>query len=487
VSNVSHGWEVSGAPTAEQASQSLQLQRVERNEALNKSEHLRPEPIAPFVIVRRELHFNLEWTATTTVSRVAPAFGAINLEVPLLEGEQPLSTQANSKGNIAVHLEANQHSINWNSRIKQATPLQLQAAHNMPWVEIWVLNLAPIWHTETSGIAPIQFAENENLPIWQPWPGETLQLAITRPEATKGSYVTIDAADLTHELGSRSNSSKLALSIRTNQGGQYNFALPQGAKLANVMIDNNTLAINANKGILKIPLHPGTQSLAISWKSETGIGIFSQSPEFLLAQGSSNQNIRIALPENRWLLFVGGPMMGPSILIWGMLLVVVLLAFVLGRSGLTPLKSYQWVLLSLGICTQSFGIFIVVAIWLIALQQRGKLQHISSTRKFKWMQVGLFIFSVVALFCLAGTIPAGLLGSPDMHVVGNNSYAGILRWYQDHSDSTFPTAWIISLPLWCYKVAILLWALWLASALLSWIRWGWQQLNHYALWNLPTP
>ncbi|MES2674783.1 MAG: hypothetical protein V4660_11130 [Pseudomonadota bacterium] len=485
VVSTTQGWEVSGAPAALQASQSLQLQRVERNEIENKSEHLRPDPIAPFVIVRRELHLGLEWTLVTTVTRVAPATGAINIEVPVIEGEQPLTTQLNSNGKISVHLEANEYASNWSSTIKQATPLQLQAAQNTSWVEIWALDASPIWHTETTGIAPIQFAENENIPIWQPWPGETLSINVTRPAATKGSYITIDSATLTHELGKRSNASNLDLSIRTNQGGQYNFTMPQGAKLSNVNIDGNPLSISAVSGLIKIPLLPGEQRVAISWKMEESVSFFSKSPQFSLEHGSSNQHIHINLPNNRWPLFVGGPMVGPSILIWGMLFVVVLIAFALGRSGLTPLKSYQWVLLSLGVCTLSFVTFIVVAIWLILLQQRGKLQTISSKRKFKLMQAGLFTISAIALLCLIGTIPAGLLGSPDMHIVGDNYYGGHFSWYQDHSDLAFPSAWIISLPLWCYKVTILLWALWLASALLGWIRWGWQQLSHHGLWYAP--
>lgn len=484
--NTTTGWEVSGAPSSEQGSQSLQLQRVERNENAHESEHLRPDPIAPFVIVRRELQLGLEWTVTTTVTRVAPAVGAINLEIPLIDGETPLTTQANTKGKVGVHLEANQYTMEWSSRIKQATPLQLQAAQNVPWVEIWAVNVSPIWHTETKGIAAVQFAENTNLPLWQPWPGETLSLEITRPEATKGSYVTIDLAKLTHDLGSRSNASTLHLSVRTNQGGQYNFALPEGAKLSAVNVDGSPLLITPTNNLLKIPLHPGNQAVDITWKNENGISVFSKSPKISLEHGSSNQEITINLPHNRWPLWVGGPMMGPSVLIWGMLFVVLIIAVALGRSGLTPLKAYQWVLLSLGICTLSFSTFVLVALWLIALQQRGKLHGISSMRKFKFMQASLFIFSVIALSCLLATIPAGLLGSPNMHIVGNHYYDGHFNWYQDYSAAEFPTAWIISLPLWCYKLAILLWSLWLASALLGWIRWGWQQLSHHALWYAPA-
>ncbi|HWV15242.1 MAG TPA: hypothetical protein VN030_07400 [Cellvibrio sp.] len=485
VSKIS-GWELSGAPTAIQSSQSLQLQRVERSKTETVSERLRPDPIAPFVIVRRTLNLNLTWTLTTSVTRVAPAVGGITLEIPLLQGESPLTTSSNGNGKVSVHLEANQDSFEWSSNLKQQSPLQLQAPQNVPWVEIWVLDVASIWHTHSKGIAPIQLAQHEKLPVWQPWPGETLEIEITRPEASKGNYVTVDSAHLDYKPGNRSNTSHLRLEIRSNQGGQYNFTLPQQARLSSVQIDNAPLTLTAVEGLVKIPLRPGKQYVDIAWETVQGLGIFSRSPQFNLEHGSSNQTIVMELPDNRWPLFSGGPLVGPSILFWGMLVIAVIISLALGRSQLTPLKSHQWVLLSLGICTISFAVFILVALWLIALQQRGKLQSISSARKFKLLQFALFSFSLIALLSLIGSIPTGLLGSPEMHVLGNDSYSGWFRWYQDYSDAAFPSAWVISLPLWCYKVVILLWSLWLASALLQWIRWGWQQLSHQALWHAPA-
>ena len=35
-----------------------------------------------------------------------------------------------------------------------------------------------------------------------------------------------------------------------------------------------------------------------------------------------------------------------------------------------------------------------------------------------------------------------------------------------------PAATALSLPLWVYQGAILLWALWLANALIGWLRWA---------------
>ena len=84
------GWQLNGAPTANQTSRSLQLQRIERSANQTKAEHLRPDAVAPFVTVTRQLQLGLEWGVETTVTRIAPDVGNINLDIPLLPGESPI-------------------------------------------------------------------------------------------------------------------------------------------------------------------------------------------------------------------------------------------------------------------------------------------------------------------------------------------------------------------------------------------------------------
>ncbi len=477
------GWDISGSPTAEQTSQSLQLQRTERDQNAEKTEHLRPDPITAFVMVKRTIKLDLDWTIETIVTRVAPATGAINLEIPLLAGESPLTTKATANGKIAVHMESDDDEFVWSSNLKETSPIKLTAPQQVPWIEIWSLDIASRWHAQTAGISPIQLEQHEDIPVWQPWPGETLNLEVTRPQAAKGDHLTLDNAALNYKPGNNNGLSELNLRVRSNQGGQYTFKLPEGATLSKLTVDNAEQLMSATNGVLKIPLHPGSQNIAINWKQEDGLNIITKTPSFALENGSSNQHINMEIPYNRWILWVGGPQVGPSVLLWGMLLVMALVAYGLGRSHLTPLKPYEWVLLSLGICTLSMWTFTFVAAWLVVLSQRGKLASIRKRWHFKLLQLGLFAFSIAALIALVATLPNGLLSSPDMHIAGSNSYNSTLYWYQDHSDSTFPTAWVISLPLWCYKMVILLWSLWLASSLMNWLRWGWQQLSYRGLWE----
>lgn len=96
--------------------------------------------------------------------------------------------------------------------------------------------------------------------------------------------------------------------------------------------------------------------------------------------------------------------------------------------------------------------------------------------------MGLGLLTILALVVLVSVIPAGLLGQPDMQVVGNGSSSTELRWFVDRSAPRLPETSIVSAPLWVYRVAILLWAVWLASALLGWLRWTWQAMGSGGYW-----
>jgi hypothetical protein len=46
---------------------------------------------------------------------------------------------------------------------------------------------------------------------------------------------------------------------------------------------------------------------------------------------------------------------------------------------------------------------------------------------------------------------------------------------------------VISVPILYYRVLMLAWALWLAVAVLGWLRWGWVAISHDGLWRHKPP
>jgi hypothetical protein len=104
-------------------------------------------------------------------------------------------------------------------------------------------------------------------------------------------------------------------------------------------------------------------------------------------------------------------------------------------------------------------------------------------RWFDLMQLALVALSAAALIALLLSINRGLLGSPEMQIAGNGSTAYLLRWYQDRATATPAQAWLFSVPVLVYRLAMLAWALWLAQALLRWMRWSWECFTSGELWR----
>jgi hypothetical protein len=182
-------------------------------------------------------------------------------------------------------------------------------------------------------------------------------------------------------------------------------------------------------------------------------------------------------------LFAFGPKLGPAVLFWGVLIVLLLLSLGLGKVPLTPLKSRHWFLLLVGLSQIPHEFAGVVIVWLLLLGWRSR--QVSTTyRHFNALQVAIGVLTLLSLGVLLFAVGQGLLGaSPDMQITGNQSTANHLNWYQDHSLSTLPTATLISVPLLVYRLLMFAWSFWLAVSLLSWLQWGWQCFSQTGLWN----
>jgi hypothetical protein len=175
--------------------------------------------------------------------------------------------------------------------------------------------------------------------------------------------------------------------------------------------------------------------------------------------------------------------MGPAVIIWGILIVLILIAFGLGRVSLTPLNTWQWILLLVVLSQVPIQWALIVVGWLMLLGWRAKLATETTAFKFNLIQIGLVVLTLVALSTLFYAVKQGLLGYPEMHIAGNGSSAFLLNWYEDRTTGTLPQVWVISTPVWIYRILMLLWALWLAFALLRWLKWGWQCFSDQTLWK----
>ncbi|MFK8051326.1 MAG: hypothetical protein AB8F65_00010 [Woeseiaceae bacterium] len=479
-------WLVSGLNNGKLSSGSLQLAR-QRLETEASGKRWEPGRLPTFVRVERTIVMGLDWRVTTRVQRVAPSQGAITIDLPLLEGEQVTQEGISvADNNVRVSLAANSRATSWQSTLPKMSAFNLTAATSSSYVETWAFEIGSAWRVTFDGVPESAVSSADGVfrsSAFHPRQGESLTVTATRPAAITGETLIFDTVSLVTTIGQRSRDHKLELGYRSTRGDQYALTLPAGVRLTSVQIDGQVSPLQPRDDVLTLPVIPGEHSVNIAWQEDAAVGWSERAPTLDLGTAASNIRVDVEMPGSRWLLAVGGPAMGPAILYWSELAALLLFALVLGRIKLTPLNSVSWFLLGLGFSMFSWPSFFVIVVWLVAMGAREKVIGKLSDTKFNLLQVALGGLSFVALANIVVGLPQGLLGRPDMNIVGNGSYGNRLSWFTDHIAGVLPEVSVYSLPTWCYKALILVWALWLSFALLRWLPWAWQQFSAGDLWR----
>ncbi|PWK82369.1 hypothetical protein [Fulvimonas soli] len=440
----------------------------------------------PYVRLTRRLMLGVDWTVENEVERIAPSDGGFDVSLPLLPGEHPLGEDAPVKdGRIRVSLRSGEEYTGWSSRLDRADALALAAPALGERAEVWEVLAAPMWHVEARGVPAS--ASEEGL-RFQPLPGERLELAVSQPPGVAGDSLAFDRVSLRSVAGERVTESTLELQARSTRGGEHAVALPPQAELLEASRDGEALQLALRDGRLGLPLLPGTHGYALRVRTPGGAAAGTRTPAFALGAPAANLELGLQLPQDRWVLWTWGPALGPAVLYWAQLAVLLLAAWLLARHAPTPLRFRHWLLLGLGFSAFAWSAYALVVLWLIllGLRARGAPARLGATG-FNLLQLGLAALTALALAVLVSAVPRGLLGLPDMHVAGNGSTAWALRWLADRSAGALPQGGVFSLPLWVYKLAMLAWALWLANALIGWLRWGFEAWSRDGYWRRREP
>ena len=432
------------------------------------------------VAVERHLELGLVWQVRTRVARLSPDGKAVALRIPLLAGENVLSTDVVVRdGSIEVPLGANESEFTWESELAVTDDIQLTTRSNDSWVERWHLVASPVWNVTIAGFAPTFEPGNPDLvPVWHPWPGESVDLTVSRPQAIAGATVTVSRA--THEiaLGKRQRVSKLELSLRCSVGQDFLVDLPADAEVTSLLLNREAIPVRKEGTKVVVPLRPGEQTVSIGWKLNLPLGFRAAAGEVRLPIESANIHTLIRVPENRWVLWADGPLRGPAVRFWTILICALIAGWILGRLSFSPLRSFEWALLAIGLTQIPLPAALVIVGWLFFLVWRGHASFLGlPSWCFNLLQIALIVLTTAALGIFLSVVAEGLLGNPEMFIVGNGSDRTLLRWYQARSDGSLPRPVCISVSIWWYRFLMLAWALWLAASLIRWLRWAWQQFS----------
>jgi hypothetical protein len=478
------GWDIGGVSERHLVSGALELARRRLVKDTGTAME-RQEEFPPYVSVDRLFHLAHEWTIDTTAARVAPKSAAFTVKLRLLPQEAVTTPGLKaSDGAVSVGLAAGESEQTFTSVLPSAQSLELVASTDASYSEHWRFDVASTWHAEFSGVPAVN--PEQDVGPWSfeyyPRPGERLQVAVTRPAATGGGSVAFDRVQLHARVGKRSSETTLALGYRSTQGGRHVLHIPADAAVTSILSDGAPVALRPEHGELSLSALPGTHTWSIAWLTPVGARLLTRAPSVSLSAPASNLRLSIQLPENRWVLYAFGPGVGPSILYWGELLVFVVVAWLIGRSSLTPLPTRDWLLLGLGLSTFSWLVLALFVLFVVVFQWRARHGPPAEPDRFNLLQLGLCALGVIAVVAVVAAVPSGLLAQPDMRIEPPGN-PGELSWFVDQTADRLPAPAVLSVSLWWYKLAMLAWALWLSFALTRWVAWAWQVLSRDGLWR----
>ncbi|MGQ0835041.1 MAG: hypothetical protein ACT4O5_09015 [Gammaproteobacteria bacterium] len=487
----SDGWDVAGLNDGRLFSGSLEL--IRRRSAADGAEPLQSaSEFPPFVEVIRNFALGLDWQLRTIVERVAPETAAISVEAPLLAGERVLTdgleVRDTPRGRVAlVGLERGQDAVEWSSVLPRTESLVLELPANAPRAEVLRFSVSPQWNVRFEGF-PAVLPTNPEAAEWvyqfHPRPGETLKLAITRPKGVQGRALAIDSVRRQVIVGKRATDESLAIDYRSTQGGRHVITLPANARVSSVEIDGEPAQLRPDDGKLSVGLLPGKHGIAVKWTMPEGVAVRTRPSAVDLGSPASNVQTTLQLPADRWALFASGPGVGPVVLYWIELVVFLATAWLLGRWSYSPLRTHEWLLLGIGLSTFAWSVFVLAALWLFAMRLRERWSGNVRPSQFNLVQVLLAGLTVIAVGTLVFSgIRESLLGVPDMGVAGPGSGGNSFAWFLDQTESALPQPRVISAPMWVYRALMFAWALWIAVALLRWVRWSWSAWKSNGFWR----
>ncbi len=439
------------------------------------------QPVQPYVSVTRRMSLAYEPTVITTVVRIAPETEPFTVQVPLLPNETVLRAAGTVQENvITLSFREKENAQRWSSRFRVDGPIELTAPDLVDRNETWSIRGSDFWAFEYEGITPVKSDFNET--VFHPRSSETLTLNLSRPVPAPGNVFTIESAYVRYVVGNRSHRTNLRLLIHASQSADFAVTLPEGAMVQAIRVRGDTQPIPADPRVV-LPLRTGTHDYNIEWLVDSGTGLMFSTPQIGLEREARNINMTMSYPEDRWTLFLGGPTLGGAVMFWAVIAVVLLVAIAISRLPNMPITTADAILLSLGATLTNLWALLFAGAWFLAIWVRARKKEIDRIRFFYYLkQITYVALSVTGFSMLVWAVPSALLGQPNMHIAGYGSGPFTFKWFSDESDTVLPTAWVFSLPRWVFFIAMLIWSLWLAFALLKWTKSAWIAASEPEFW-----
>ncbi|MCB9507746.1 MAG: hypothetical protein H6700_02745 [Myxococcales bacterium] len=480
------GWTLDGYQASEPPPPSVILRRVRAAAATDDAPEIGgPSGVAPMFAVTRTLDLGVPWMTHTSIARIGKLDETAVVRVPLLAGERVTTPNTSvDAGSVVASFAPGVGVIEWDATLAESESVSLTATQDAPFTETWSLLCSPVWHCSAAGLVPtVNIVAGSWAPVWNPWPGETVDIALARPTPIDGASLAIDSAELTVTPGRRVRTATLDLSIRASRGGEQQIRLDSAAEVRSFSIDGAARPFELVDGVLAYSLEPGTRAVQVSWQEDVEASAAPTLPRVEVGAPVANVRISVQVPPERWVVWTAGGTWGPVVQFWEFALLLLVFAVVLSRTVPAPLGVVSWFLLGLGLTQVGEGAALALLAWFALLASRPAWRVRLRPLAHNAVQVFAVVLTLIAAVFLLKAVASGLaLRPPTMHVGGGGSSDSLLIWTDYSTGETLPQPTLVWLPMWAWRVTMLAWSAWLAFGVVRWARWGWARFNDGGLW-----
>jgi hypothetical protein len=464
-------WIAEGITPSGESKSSIRLLRKGEGNAIETETTKNAKVTLPsWILVNRNIVVGERIEVDTTVTRIGQSETDETVELPPLAGEQLTTASARtSDEKILVHFKEGQKTAYFQSQAQlQKSSLKLVAATQPRLSETWSVSCQAFLSCDVSGATPLRSTVGgQKIWEWVPFPNESATITRKALVGKSGAPVTVDG--VRHELRSATSSfeGSLNLNVRATAQSELSVGLPTGITVDSFSLDNVSGIGTKTSDSVAWLLSPGVHNISIVYSKIRNEQLFDTPPLFTVSSKSYNVKTTWKPDHNRWLIWTGGGLWGPSVVFWSKMAIIVITCGALSSFGLLPLSILGGCILGAGLSTLPVVFLSIPLLWLILLK-------LHSTNKFELTRMpralhvlSAFILTGLSMLTFYSIVETGLVNTPPMLIAGNGSSIYNLIWFHDVVSSALPQPYILSLPMWVWRGISLLWSTWLVMRIVA--------------------
>lgn len=450
-----------------------------------------------FIDERRVARFDASGAdVTTTLRRLSPAAKPASATLELMPGEKLVSEGGgNNEGTGArVDFGAGVEEVEVRTRLEYQTSMAWVAHARADRRETWIIEpwgRAPL---RFEGLAPVNAGGNGASVVFMPKPGERLSMRPQQITPVSGAQIAVDRSELAQATGEDKVEHAWTFLARSTIAAPLAFTVPPSWRVDSAAINGRVAGLSKKGAGYVVDLAPGSNSVSIKFSQDREAWWWTPAPGISLGAPVANLNWTLVVPQNQWVVWTAGPLVGPAVLIWGVLAAMCALACVLSKKMKAPFAPsfVGWVGILAPLSAISPWSGLVLVAFVFAMGAKESNYRLIKPRDWNGAQLGLMLLAAGSAVVLLAGVYQGLLGAPDMMVRGGGSSAGRLVWYLDKSEASNGSAQGLSAgallaPIWLWRAVMLSWALWIASAVAKRLPSLWAALCLGGLWRRGNP